>query len=236
MNQEGNLCIIPARKASKRILNKNIKPFLGKPIIAYSIEAAQRSNLFSEIMVSTDDEGIAEIAREFGATVPFLRSAKNSDDYATTADVLIEVIEEYKKINKRFELFCCIYATAPFVTAAKLSEGLGLMRNNEFDSVFPVSAFSFPVKRSVSVRDGKQILNHPEFFNTRSQDLEPCYHDTGQFYWSKPEVVLEHNRLFTDNTGAIIVSELEAQDIDTENDWELAELKYKFLKSKGLLM
>lgn len=223
-----NICIIPARGGSKRIPRKNIKPFLGKPIIAYSIQAALESGLFEEVMVSTDDLEIAEIAKEYGAKVPFLRSPKNSDDFATTFDVIEEVIKNYKsELNKEFDNLCCLYSCAPFVNKETLSSGKKILVENKFDSVFPIVAFSFPIQRALIKLKGKISLIHEEHLTTRSQDLEEHFHDAGQFYWCNTKALLSSKKLLTSNTGGVVISELEAQDIDTETDWKLAELKYQ---------
>lgn len=227
------LCIIPARGGSKRIPRKNIKEFLGKPIIAYSIEAALQSNLFDEVMVSTDDNEIAEIAKKYGAKVPFLRSEENANDYATTVDVINEVLQQYKKISKSFKAACCIYPTAPFVSENKLKEAFDLLEINNYDCVFPVMEFSFPIQRALKKdSNNKMELFQPEHLNSRSQDLEKAYHDSGQFYWFKTKEILEKGKLWTDNTGVIVIKESEGQDIDTLEDWKLAEIKYKLLHEK----
>lgn len=224
------LCIIPARGGSKRIPLKNIKSFLGKPIIAYSIEAAIKSNLFDEVIVSTDSEQIKDVALNYGAKVPFLRSNKNADDFATTFDVIQEVLNQYKLENKFFESTCCIYATAPFVTAKLLKDAYQLLENNKFECVFPVLNFSFPIQRAVKmVENDKMKMFQPEHLNSRSQDLEKAYHDAGQFYFFKSEEILQKKKLWTDNTGIIEINEMQGQDIDTMEDWELAEIKYKLL-------
>jgi len=224
-----NLAIIPARGGSKRIPRKNIKPFLGKPIIAYSIEAALKSNLFDEVMVSTDDEDIAKIAKEYGAKVPFLRSNNNANDFAVLADVVEEVVSNYSQNNQIFDNICCILPTAPFVTSIKIIEAYKTLSNNNFDSVFPVLEFSFPIQRSLKIEDNKVAMVWSEYLNSRSQDLEPRYHDSGQFYWIKTQSFLIEKKLLTNDSGAIIISQLEAQDIDTETDWKLAEIKYKLM-------
>ncbi|MRX38757.1 pseudaminic acid cytidylyltransferase [Flavobacterium sp. LC2016-23] len=226
-----NLCIIPARGGSKRIPRKNIKLFLGKPIIAYSIEAAISSGLFEEVMVSTDDSEIAEVAKKYGAIVPFLRSDKTSNDFATTFDVIEEVLENYKKIDKCFTVVCCLYACAPFVTSQKLSESLEILDSNSYDSVFPVIPFGFPIQRSLKFEGNKINFFYPEFSLSRSQDLEKSYHDAGQFYWMKIDKCLKQKKILTENTGSIIISEMEGQDIDNEVDWKLAELKYELLQN-----
>lgn len=222
-----NLAIIPARGGSKRILRKNIKDFLGKPIIAYSIEVALASNLFNEVMVSTDDEEIAEIALKYGATVPFMRSDKTANDFATTVEVLNEVVREYKNILiKEFDNVCCIYATAPLLKADHLRKGFNLLIENNCDSVFPIVPFSYPVHRGVKLNEaGKIEMVWKEFSSSRSQDLETIYHDAGQWYWYKPSRIKDS--LFTENTSSIILNEIDVQDIDSYTDWKLAELKYE---------
>ncbi len=225
------LCIIPARGGSKRIPRKNIKSFLGKPIIAYSIDAALNSKLFDEVIVSTDDGEIAEIAMKYGATVPFYRSEENSNDHATTFDVLKEVIEEYKlRYKKEFKYACCIYPTAPFVTSKRLSESLDTLIKNDFDTVFPIIKFGFPIQRALKLSEsGKIEFFNKEHQNTWSQDLESTFHDAGQFYWFNVIRCLEAKTLITQNCGSVIIKETEGQDIDNEIDWKLAELKYELL-------
>ena len=224
-----SLCIIPARGGSKRIPKKNIKSFLGKPIIAYSIEAALKSKLFDEVMVSTDDITISKLAEEYGAKVPFLRSDKNANDFAVLADVLKEVLNRYNSNGLCFGYACYILPTAPFVNNKKLLDSFNILRKNNFDSVFPVQKFSFPIQRALQIKNGKIEMVNREFLNTRSQDLPLRYFDSGQFYWLKVGSFLEKLQLYSSNSGSIIISELEAQDIDTETDWKLAELKYKLL-------
>ncbi len=225
-----NICIIPARGGSKRIPRKNIKDFLGKPIIAYSIEVALASGLFDEVMVSTDDEEIAKIAKELGAKVPFFRSNKNSDDFATTADVILEVIFEYEKREKYFDTVCCIYSTAPFVTKERLIEGFNLLNTKKYSTVLPLLKYSFPIQRAVSI-DKKYKVNfiQPEHQLTRSQDLTPAFHDSGQFYWLNVPSFQKSKKIWTDNTGAILLTEMEVQDIDSFEDWKMAEFKFKVL-------
>jgi pseudaminic acid cytidylyltransferase len=225
----GNICIIPARGGSKRIPRKNIKEFLGKPIIAYSIKTALDSELFDEVMVSTDDLEIAEIAKKYGAKVPFMRSEENSDDFASTFDVIEEVITTYKNKGVKFENLCCLYSCAPFVTVESLKSAKKLLIEKKFDTVLPILAFSFPIQRALSQSKGKIRMILDEYLTTRSQDLEECFHDAGQFYWCKTKSVLSSKKLFTANTGGVIISELEAQDIDTDIDWKLAELKFNLI-------
>ena len=226
-----NIAIITARGGSKRIPRKNIKDFLGKPIIAYSIEASLQSGIFQEVMVSTDDAEIAEVAQRYGAKVPFMRSAKNSDDFATTADVLVEVLENYEKLGKQFQYACCLYPTAPFVTNEKLQKAFDLLIERQADSVIPVVAFSYPIWRSLKIENGKLQMNFPENLNKRSQDLPVAYHDVGQFYFFDVKKFLATKRLFSDFSVPLCISELEMQDIDNEIDWKLAELKYKLQKN-----
>lgn len=222
----GNICIIPARGGSKRIPRKNIKFFLGKPIIAYSIQAALDSLLFDEVMVSTNDSEIAKIAVKYGAKVPFVRSAKNSDDFATTYDVIEEVITSYKNEGIEFDNVCCLYACAPFVTKELLFESFQKLESTNFDTVFPLVPYSFPIQRALIEKNGKISMIDENNLNTRSQDLEETYHDVGQFYWCKTDKIMLNKKLLTNNTGGIFITELDAQDIDNHTDWKLAELKY----------
>lgn len=234
MPSKSNLCIIPARGGSKRIPKKNIRDFLGKPIIAYSIEAALNSGLFDEVMVSTDSEEIASIAMHYGASVPFLRSSKNADDHASTMDVLTEVLEDQSSMGKAFYQACCIYPTAPLLEIDKLKNGFERLNDGEHDVVFPVVRYSYPIWRSLK-RDNasnKFKMIWPENQKARSQDLEDVFHDAGQWYWFKTDKLIEKKSLFTDNTSCVILEETEVQDIDTVSDWKMAELKYKMLKNE----
>ncbi|MDD4672219.1 MAG: pseudaminic acid cytidylyltransferase [Bacteroidales bacterium] len=219
-----NIAIIPARGGSKRIPRKNIKDFLGKPIIAYSIETALNSGLFDEVMVSTDDEEIAQIALKYGAKVPFMRSKKNANDFATLAEVIDEVVKEYTQQNRVFKYGCCILPTSPLLRIERLKEGLELIEEKMFDSVKPIVRFSYPIQRALKHSNHQVTMFNPEYAKSRSQDLEPTYHDAGQFYWFNWEQGLNG-----DNKGAIVVSEIEVQDIDTWDDWKLAEFKYKMI-------
>ena len=223
-----NLAIIPARGGSKRIPGKNIKDFLGKPIISYSIEAAHNSKLFDEIMVSTDNSQIAEIAKNLGAKVPFLRSAETSDEYATFADVIEEVKKEYLKINRRFDYICCILPTAPLITVRNIEFGFRFLKKTNADSVKPVIRYSYPIQRAFKLHDDKVVMFHPELHPARSQDLEPTFHDAGQLYWMKFE-----SGLIKKNKFGFEISEMEGQDIDTLEDWKLAEFKYIFNNRKS---
>ena len=224
------LALIPARGGSQRIPRKNIRLFCGRPIIQYSIETALKSGLFDQVMVSTDDQEIAEIARSLGADVPFIRSAKNSDHQATTVDVLKEVLHSYASHNVHFDSCCCIYPTAPLLSAETLQESFALLENNHLDSVFPVVAFDYPIQRATQITDkGYLRLIQPEHRTTRSQDLTPAYHDAGQFYTYVTETLLKTGDIWTDKTGTMILNAMQVQDIDTEDDWAMAELKYEMI-------
>lgn len=226
-----NIAIITARGGSKRIPRKNIKDFLGNPIIAYSIEAAIESKLFDEVMVSTDDTEIAEIAKQNGAKIPFFRSSKTSDDYATTHDVIQEVLSTYKDLGQNFDVACCIYPTAPFVNPKLLKNAFNILKENRsYDFVMPIVPFSFPIQRSFILEDDCKIkYAFPENINKRSQDLRKHFHDTGQFYMFDVEKYFERGSLVSSNMYGIEVSELMVQDIDNEVDWKLAELKYSLM-------
>jgi N-acylneuraminate cytidylyltransferase len=223
------LAMITARGGSKRIPRKNIKDFNGKPIIAYSIEAARASKAFEEVMVSTDDEEIAEIARAYGALVPFMRSSKTSNDYATTVDVIEEVIREYQVRGHEFDVAACIYPTAPFVTGDRLREAVWKLAASDADSLIPVVRFSYPPQRAMEIRDGSLVFRQPEYLSARSQDLVPHYHDAGQFYVFKVKSFRDNRGIMVGNILPMELSELEVQDIDSEVDWKLAELKYSLL-------
>jgi len=224
-----NLAIIPARSGSKRIPNKNIKDFLGKPIISYTIKSAVSSNIFDEVMVSTDDKNIADISEQYGAVVPFYRSKETSNDFAIIADVVTEVLTNYKMQGKTFDNICILFATAPLITVARITESYKMLINDGFDSVLPVLKFSYPIQRALQIENKKLSFIEPENYEKRSQDLMPTYHDSGQFYWIKTSEFENQKTLFTKNAGAIILSETEAQDIDTEEDWKIAEIKFKLL-------
>jgi pseudaminic acid cytidylyltransferase len=229
--KHNTVAIITARGGSKRIPKKNIKPFAGKPIIHYSITAALESGLFDEVMVSTDDAEIAEVAIKGGAKVPFFRSDKNSNDFALTAEVICEVIESYRDLGKFYNKGCCIYPTAPFISTELLKKANQLFEIRQFDVVFPVIQYSYPIQRSVRIiGDSKAEMLWPENYPKRSQDLEPVYHDAGQFYWFETESMLLKRTLKSNNFGVLVINELAAQDIDNEDDWKLAELKYELLK------
>lgn len=223
------LAMITARGGSKRIPRKNIKDFNGKPIMAYSIEAALASGVYDEVMVSTDDEEIAEIARKFGAKVPFMRTEKTANDFATTVDVIEEVIDTYHAKGQDFDIFTCIYPTAPFITAERLKKAVEELKASDADSLIPVVRFSYPPQRAMEIRDGKLVFRQPENLSKRSQDLEPHYHDAGQFYVVRTESFKKNHGIMVGNILPMELSELEVQDIDNEVDWKLAELKYSLV-------
>lgn len=228
------VAIITARGGSKRIPRKNIREFCGKPIIAYSIQAALAAKCFDEVMVSTDDEEIAEVAKTWGAQVPFMRSAKTASDYATTAEVLLEVLHQYQEIGIQPEIMCCIYPTAPFITSENLNTALDMLQqNNNIHSINPIVRFSFPIQRAVKLRNNMISMFQPEHLLTRSQDLEPAYHDAGQFYWFRVEKFLKNPSLVTENTAGIVMPEWLIQDIDNEEDWIKAEIKYRILQEQA---
>lgn len=219
------LAIITARGGSKRIPRKNIKEFCGKPILSYSIEAALTSGIFDEVMVSTDDEEIAAVARQAGACVPFFRSSETANDYASTDDVIMEVLQTYEKQGRHFDAFCCIYPTAPFITAERLKEAMNLL--DEADSVMPVVPFSYPPQRGLLLDEqGFLIRQFPEYASARSQDLPKVYHDCGQYYACKTETFIKAGTTDVEKMVPVVLSEMEVQDIDTQQDWEMAELKY----------
>ncbi|MDO5444266.1 MAG: pseudaminic acid cytidylyltransferase [Eubacteriales bacterium] len=224
-----NIAIITARGGSKRIPKKNIKDFCGKPIIAYSIEAALKADIFDEVMVSTDSEEIAEVARKYGAEVPFMRSAATSNDFATTSDVLLEVIDRYEKLSISYDLGCCLYPTAPFITAETLHKAYDTILESSAQTLLPVVAFSFPPQRGVYIRNNKLVMSQPEYLNTRSQDIEKMYHDCGSFSMFRVKEFKEEKKLITNNTVPFIMDEMLVQDIDNFSDWKMAELKYGML-------
>ena len=228
------VAIITARGGSKRIPRKNIKDFCGKPIIAYSIEAALKSGIFDEVMVSTDDKEIADFAISCGAKVPFMRSAKNSDDHSSTAEVLLEVLADYKKKKQEFEWMCCIYPTAPFVTSKKLCNAYKNITTESAEALISVVKFSYPPQRCFVLEKNKIAYKWPENALKRSQDLEPFYHDAGQFYFAKVDAFTREKTLVLHNTLSFVLDEMEVQDIDNQEDWKIAEIKYKFMQSKSL--
>lgn len=224
------IAIITARGGSKRIPRKNIKLFLGKPIIEYSIEAALSSGIFDEVMVSTDDEEIAQIAMKAGAAVPFMRSEATANDYATTTDVLLEVLDRYKERGQEFDYMACLYPTNPFITPDKLKQAMDLISSNDYAEVLPVVQFSFPPQRAYVFKENDSLqYKWEEFKNARSQDLEKMYHDAGQFYFYDVKKYVE-NKGVKGKIYPLICPEHEVQDIDTEEDWKMAELKVEYMR------
>ncbi len=228
-----NIAIIPARAGSKRISKKNIRFFAGKPIIAYSIEAALKTGLFSEVIVSTDSEEIAAIARDYGAATPFLRSDVNASDYATMSDVLLEVLNWYSDHDIHYENLCCLLATAPLISVENILEGYRKITESDSLSAISIQEFSFPILRSLKLDENDCLkINWPEHHPKRSQDLRSNYHDAGQFYWSTVSEYKKNKRFLNSKTSYILLNDFEAHDIDTENDWQVAEFKYAYRQRK----
>ena len=231
--KQKNVAIITARGGSKRIPRKNIREFCGKPILCYSIEAAKNAEIFDEVMVSTDDQEIAEIARKAGASVPFFRSSENAGDYASTDDVIMEVLKAYQEAGRQFDAFCCIYPTAPFLSPQRLRSAMALL--TEADSVMPVVPFAYPPQRGLVINDSGFVEREfPQYAATRSQDLPKIYHDCGQFYACRTDAFLRAGTTDVERLLPLVLSELEVQDIDTPEDWALAEMKYQLLHKSFL--
>ncbi|RUO30005.1 pseudaminic acid cytidylyltransferase [Aliidiomarina sedimenti] len=232
-----NVAIIPARGGSKRIPGKNIKVFAGKPMIAWSIEAAKESGCFDKIIVSTDDDAIAEIAEEYGAEVPFTRPASLSDDYTGTIPVIAHAIRTLNEHNANSNVgpvthACCIYATAPFVQPADIKAGLEQVNKAGVEYAFSVTSYPFPIQRALRLTDEQRVtMFQPEHFSTRSQDLTEAYHDAGQFYWGRAAAWLEQKLLFTPASAPVILPRHRVQDIDTPEDWERAEWLFKAMQA-----
>ena len=228
------LAIIPARGGSKRIPRKNIKPFCGKPMIAWSIEAALQSACFDQIIVSTDDAEIAEVASQFGATVPFMRPAELSDDHTGTIPVIRHAIEWFNAQGKTVEQACCLYATAPFVSAEDIRRGLDVLQGSDCDYAFSVTSYAFPIQRAIRITEqGRVEMFNPEHFNTRSQDLEEAFHDAGQFYWGRAAAWREGRMIFSSSSMPVILPRHRVQDIDTAEDWVRAEWMFKAMQSQA---
>lgn len=234
MEKKECIAIIPARGGSKRIPKKNIKDFLGKPIIAYSIEAALKAEIFDEVMVSTDSEEIAQVAREHGAKVPFMRAAELADDVSTSDDVLLDVLKRYEMHGQSFNYMACIYAAAPFVTADALRNALKIMKEHKgMTQLIPMAPYSYPPQRCHVINaKGEAFFKYPEYITTRSQDLEQMYHDIGQYYIYDVDNFVKTKGLVYDKIVPLVVDEFSAQDIDTEQDWKNAEIKYKILRQE----
>lgn len=224
------IAIIPARSGSKRIVNKNIKLFHGKPIIAYSIETAIATGCFDKVIVSTDDPEIATIAKQYGAEVPFIRPDIISTDYACTLSVIEHALNWFEKQSWSLEFICCIYATAPFLTTADLLAGLTAVSAPETDYAISVGEYHYPIQRALKMDKQQNISMYSnKFENTRSQDLPNSYHDAGQFYWGKAQAFKQILPLFSSKTKAIILPRERVMDIDTPADWQFAELLYQKL-------
>ncbi len=231
-----NICVIPARAGSRRIPRKNIKEFNGKPIIAYSIEAALKSNCFSQVIVSTDDNEISEVAKKYGAHVPFVRPDELSNDYVGTIPVIKHTIEWMEDNNNYIENVCCLYATAPFIQSKIISKAYQQLKNSSADYCFSVTSFAFPIQRAIRiVQDNKVDMFYPEHFNTRSQDLEEACHDAGQFYWGKAQAFKAELPLFSEVATPYVLPRYLVQDIDTMEDWIRAEAMYRVLQETEAL-
>jgi pseudaminic acid cytidylyltransferase len=228
-----NVAIIPARGGSKRIPKKNIKDFLGKPIIAYSIEYAMDSNLFDRVIVSTDDDEIAQVAMEYGAEVPFIRSKKLSDDLTGTHEVIGHAVRWLEDNGNKIDYVCCLYATAPLIQIKDLVKGFDLIRTGKWESIIAATSFSYTIFRSFEILpNGGLRMFFPEKYASRSQDLPEAYHDAGQFYWASAEVWKDKPNGFSKNSTIVELSNHSVQDIDTISDWIHAEDLFKLLSSK----
>ncbi len=231
-----NICVIPARGGSKRIPRKNIKEFNGKPIIAYSIEAALKSNCFDQVIVSTDDVEIVEVAKKYGAQVPFIRPTELSNDYAGTIPVIKHAIEWLEESNNTIESVCCLYATAPFIQPQTISRAFQQLQESKTDYCFSATSFTFPIQRAIRITQNDKVeMFYPEYFNVRSQDLEEAYHDAGQFYWGKAQAFKDELPIFSEVATSYILPRYLVQDIDTKEDWIRAEAMYKTLQETGVL-
>lgn len=228
------VAIIPARGGSKRIPRKNVKDFCGKPMIAWSIEAAKASGCFDQIIVSTDDVEIAKVASEWGATVPFMRPAELSDDFTGTLPVIRHAVEWLNQNDCPVEYACCLYATAPFVSAADLKQGLQLIKDSGSSYAFSVTSYAFPIQRAIRITDnGRVAMFNPEHFQTRSQDLEEAWHDAGQFYWGTAEAWCEERAIFGEDSVPVKLPRHRVQDIDTPEDWNRAEWLFRAMQAEG---
>lgn len=226
-----NIVIIPARGGSKRIPRKNIRNFCGKPMIAWSVEAALASGCFDRVIVSTDDPEIASVATEFGAEVPFLRPAELSDDFSGTLPVIAHAVDWLKSDGSNPKAVCCLYATAPFVQPTDLQAGLKVLQQQQADYAFSVTSYAFPIQRALRITDtGKVEMFNPEHFNTRSQDLEETWHDAGQFYWGLTEAWLARKAIFSHSAVPVLLPRHRVQDIDTPEDWLRAEWLFKAMQ------
>ena len=228
-----NLCVIIARAGSKRIKKKNIKLFFGKPIIAWSIETAIASKCFDKIIVSTDDSKIADLAKNYGADVPFLRPKTLSDDYTGTLPVISHAIKWQIKHHLNPLYVCCIYATAPFIKSSDLKNGLKILKSFRSDYVFPATNYSYPIQRSFKIKKNKRLkMFYPKHYNSRSQDLEEAFHDAGQFYWGLADAWLKNKPIISENAIPLLIPRNRVQDIDTPEDWKIAEKMFRLINNK----
>ncbi len=230
-----NIAIIPARGGSKRIPRKNIKDFCGQPIIKYSLDAAQKSELFDKIIVSTDDAEIAEVARKCGAEIPFIRPDNLSDDFATTSDVILHALECLSESSECYEFVCAIYPTAPFINPSFIIKGYNVLKSRKAANVFAATNSAFPVHRMFKINENERCeMLFAEHWKTRSQDLEEVYHDAGQFYWSR---IRDYGRepMFGNASIPLVLPRYLVEDIDTEADWTRAEIMYKTLRQARLI-
>jgi N-acylneuraminate cytidylyltransferase len=231
-----NLAIIPARGGSKRILRKNTRKFCGQPIIGYSIQKAIESQLFDRIIVSTDCEQIADVARQFGSEVPFIRPAELANDHAGTMDVVRHAIDFGQKNWGQIDNVCCIYATAPLMSINDLKTGRSLLEDDaNLEFAFSVTTFASPIFRALQIKAGQTQMFWPEYLNTRSQDLEEAYHDAAQFYWGRSEAFQKHNHLYTARSAPVVLPRFRVVDIDTPEDWVQAEMLYDALRQAEAL-
>ncbi|MBB1472238.1 pseudaminic acid cytidylyltransferase [Luteimonas sp. MC1782] len=228
------VAIIPARGGSKRIPRKNIKPFCGKPMIAWSIQSARLSGCFHRIIVSTDDAEIVEVARAHGAEVPFMRPPELSDDHTGTIPVIAHAIDWMTRNASPVDFVCCLYATAPFVQAEDLRRGLDVLQQSGADYAFSVTSYAFPIQRAIRITTDQRVeMLNREYFNARSQDLEEAFHDAGQFYWGRAAAWLAGEPLFSHDAAPVPLPRHRVQDIDTAEDWERAEWLFKAMQSRA---
>jgi len=227
------IAVIPARGGSKRIPRKNVKHFHGKPIIAYSIEVAIRSECFDKVIVSTDDPEIARISKQYGAEVPFTRPATLADDHTNTIDVMSHAVGWCARNNWLLTEVCCIYPTAPFLQVDDIRKGLQIIRASDVNFVFSVTSFPFPIQRAIKLSgSGEARMFSPEYEGARSQDLEEAYHDAGQFYWGEASSFSEAKSVFSSNSRCVILPRERSQDIDTEEDWKFAEVLFSIAERR----
>lgn len=225
------VAVIPARGGSKRIPHKNIRDFCGKPMLAWSILAAQESGCIDRVIVSTDDPAIADVARQHGADVPFMRPANLADDYTGTTPVVQDAVRRLIADGEQINETCCLYATAPFVTAEYLRQGLELLHASKAEYAFSVTTYAFPIERALRLTPAKRVaMRHPEHEETRSQDLEETYHDAGQFYWGTKAAWLEAKAIYAEHSVPVILPRYRVQDIDTLEDWERAVYMFEALQ------